>query len=67
MAPSGAKPTREDDELDRMELVMEVNRARGIIEQYHGGPAHYHQVIVTNHEKLGRIAERLGEPESEVS
>jgi hypothetical protein len=67
MSRSGARPTRDEDEFERIQIVKEVDRARDIIEQYHGGLALYHKRIEASYEKIGRIAERLGEPEREVS
>lgn len=54
---------REMDEFRRIELVAKIDRAEGLIATYREHIAIYRQHIDVYHHLLGRIGERLGEPE----
>jgi len=54
---------READEFRRIQLHTDVERATLMITKYREGIDHYRDQLATCHKKLGRIAERLGEPE----
>ena len=53
------------DEFRRMELVAKIDRAERLIKNYRDHIAIYRERIDTYHHLLGRIGERLGEPEPE--
>jgi hypothetical protein len=57
--------TREMDEFRRMELVAEVDRINGLLENYVEHMGTYRERLDVLHHLLGRIGERLGEPEPE--
>lgn len=54
---------REIDEFRRIELVAKIDRAEGLIATYLEHIAIYRQRVDVYHHLLGRIGERLGEPE----
>ena len=55
--------SREKDEFRRIELAAKIDRAEGLITAYREHIATYRQRIDVYHHLLGRIGERLGEPE----
>jgi hypothetical protein len=54
---------REIEEFRRIQLTAKVERAEGLIATYHEHIAIYRRRLDTYHHLLGRIGERLGEPE----
>jgi hypothetical protein len=55
--------SRETDEFRRIELVAKIGRAEGLINTYREHIAIYRRRVDVYHHLLGRIGERLGEPE----
>lgn len=53
----------EADQFRRIQLNSDIDRARGIIADYRVNIDFYRKKIEVCFEKIGRIAERLGEPE----
>jgi hypothetical protein len=53
----------EADNFRRIQLVSEVDRAKGLIAKYREGIDYYRRKLDEYHKSLGHIAERLGEPE----
>lgn len=51
---------REDDEFERMRLVAQIERDRGLITRYEEHQARYRARIEDSRYKLGRLNERLG-------
>lgn len=60
---SGMMNSNEADHFRRIQLVSKVDRAKEVIGQYRQGIDDYRKQIEKCKELLGRIAERLGEPE----
>jgi hypothetical protein len=58
---------REHDEFRRMKIVEKIEKHKQIIATYLSHMAYWHDEINKSHNLLGRIAERLGEPEPEES
>jgi len=56
---------REMNEFRRIELVAKIDRAEGLIATYREHIAVYRRRVDVYHHLLGRIGERLGEPEPE--
>lgn len=57
--------SREQDEFRRMAIVAKVDRAEGLIADYWDGINFYRERIREYWYLLGRIGERLGDPEPE--
>lgn len=53
----------EADNFRRIQLMSRLERARDVIAQYRHGIDYYRRQIEVYSECLGRIKERLGEPE----
>jgi hypothetical protein len=51
---------REQDELDRIKLHQDIERARAMLTQYETGMANFRKEIENWRYKLGRLDERLG-------
>jgi hypothetical protein len=58
-------PSTEMDEFRRMELVAQVERPNGLIAAYQRHIAFYRERLDRFHHLLGRIGQRLNEPEPE--
>jgi hypothetical protein len=56
---------REIDEFRRIKLVAKVERVEGLIAMYREHTAFYRRYLDICHHLLGRIGQRLGEPEPE--
>jgi hypothetical protein len=56
---------RETEEFRRMRLVAEVDRIDGLLANYREHTAFYRERLDVLHHLIGRIGERLGEPEPE--
>jgi hypothetical protein len=54
---------READEFRRIQLTTKIDRAEDLIVRYRENIAFYRKRIDSYHHLLGRIGERLGEPE----
>jgi hypothetical protein len=50
----------ERDEFERMRLVAQIERARGLIEQYEQHQEFYRRQVEDGRYELGRLDERLG-------
>jgi hypothetical protein len=57
--------SREMDEFSRMRLVAEVDRINGLLATYQEHMGIYRDRLYRLHHLLGRLGERLGEPEPE--
>jgi len=57
--------SKEADEFRRIALATKVERAEGFISRYREHIAIYRGHLNAYHHLLGRIGERLGEPEPE--
>jgi hypothetical protein len=53
----------EADHFRRIQLTTELDRAEHVIGQYREGIDFYRRLINKCYQRLGHIAERLGEPE----
>ena len=53
--------TREDNEIERIELWTEVEKSRSIVEQYEEGQAFFRARIEDRPYRIGRLDERLGD------
>lgn len=62
---AGIVDNTEADNFRRIQLVSKVEWVEGLIAQYRKGIDFYRRQINEAFEGLGRIAERLGEPEKE--
>jgi hypothetical protein len=60
---AGMMDDAEADNFRRIQLVADVERANGLIAQYRTGIDYYRDRLNSLHKSLGRIAERLREPE----
>jgi hypothetical protein len=56
---------RQNDEIRRMDIMIKLQRAEGLIANYEEGIRFYRNHIKSYHQLLGHISERLGEPEPE--
>jgi hypothetical protein len=54
---------RETDEFRRIRLATKIDRAEGFIASYLENIAFYRRRLDTYHHLVGRVGERLGEPE----
>lgn len=59
----GMMDNTEADNFRRIQLVSDVDRAKGLIAQYREGIDYYRRKLDKYHNWLGHIEERLGEPE----
>jgi len=59
--------TREHEEFRRMEIVEQIEKHERLVAMYLRHLAYWQREINKCHRVLGHIAERLGEPEPEVS
>jgi len=50
----------EQDEFERMRLIAQIERARGLVEQYEENQEFYRRQIEDSRYELGRLDERLG-------
>jgi hypothetical protein len=55
--------SREEDEFRRIAIVAKIERREYLINQYWTHLTHYRKQINELHQLLGRIGQRLGEPE----
>ena len=55
----------EMDEFRRMKLITKVDRAEMIIGRYRENIAYFRERLDNLHHLLGRIGQRLGDPEPE--
>jgi hypothetical protein len=53
--------TREDNEIERIELWAEIGKSRSIVEQYEEGQAFFRARIEDRLYRIGRLDERLGD------
>lgn len=60
---AGMMDNTEADNFRRIRLASEVDRANGLIAKYREGIDYYRRQLNQYYKSLGRIAERLGEPE----
>ena len=58
-------PDRERDEFRRIDIQAKVDRAKAIVDDYRRNISYYRGRIDSYHHLLGRISQRLGEPEPE--
>lgn len=56
---------REANEFRRMRIAERIDRANDMIERYREGIDFYRGTVDAFHQLIGRIGERLGEPEPE--
>ena len=56
---------RETEQFRRISTVGKIEKSELIIAQYHNGIEFQRNQILKNTRLLGRIAERLGEPEED--
>jgi hypothetical protein len=56
---------REREEFRRMHLNIKVERVEGLIASYQKGISFYIKRLNNYYDLMGRVAERLGEPEPE--
>lgn len=56
---------RESNEFRRIKIAGKLDRANGLITGYRDGIDFWRDRMNTYHQLLGRISERLGEPEPE--
>lgn len=56
---------RERDEFRRIQLNLKVERVEGLVSAYQDGIRTYIKRLKNYYDLLGRISERLGEPEPE--
>ena len=59
----GKMDSTEADNFRRIQLKSELDRAEGLIAQYHDSIKFYRRRLARYHNWLGHIEERLGEPE----
>jgi hypothetical protein len=60
---AGMMDNAEADTFRRIQLMSKVDRANELIAQYRTGIDHYRRELNEYFKRLGRIAERLREPE----